>query len=50
MWRAAGRHYDKQGNLKPWWTEQAADRFRTEAQCFVDQYSNYTEPTVDMKV
>jgi endothelin-converting enzyme/putative endopeptidase len=37
-----GRQFDARGNLKDWWTAQDAKAFTDRAQCFVDQYSNYT--------
>jgi membrane metallo-endopeptidase-like protein 1 len=37
-----GRQYDKDGNLKQWWSSGVIDRFKEKAQCIIDQYSNYT--------
>jgi putative endopeptidase len=37
-----GRQYDKDGNLKDWWTASDAATFKTEAQKVVRQYSAYT--------
>lgn len=37
-----GRQFDKDGNLKDWWTEKDAKEFESRAQCFVDQYGGYT--------
>ena len=36
-----GRHYDGEGNLVEWWTEQDAKEFTARAQKIVDQYSSY---------
>ncbi|MBB6249888.1 M13 family metallopeptidase [Nitrospirillum iridis] len=36
-----GRKFDGDGNLKDWWTAEDADRFKTRAQCLVDQYGGY---------
>ncbi|MDE1147401.1 MAG: M13 family metallopeptidase [Azospirillaceae bacterium] len=35
-----GRKFDGDGNLKDWWTVEDAEKFKTRAQCLVDQYSN----------
>jgi endothelin-converting enzyme/putative endopeptidase len=40
-----GRQFDAAGNLKDWWTQQDARRFKARAQCIVDQYGKY--PVVD---
>jgi putative endopeptidase len=37
-----GRQYDKDGNLKDWWTKEDAAKFKTKAQMVVDQYDKYT--------
>jgi len=36
-----GRKYDKDGNLKDWWTEEDTKNFDERAQVLVDQYNNY---------
>ena len=33
-----GRQYDKEGNLKDWWTKGDEAKFKEKAQCMVDQY------------
>ena len=33
-----GRQYDKDGNLKDWWTKEDEAKFKEKAQCMVDQY------------
>jgi len=38
---AAGK-YDKSGVLQPWWSNTSTAQFNQRAQCFVDQYSNYS--------
>jgi putative endopeptidase len=35
-----GRLYDKDGNLKDWWTENDADRFKERAQVLIDYFDN----------
>jgi putative endopeptidase len=37
-----GRQYDKDGNLKDWWTKEDADKFKVKAQMVVDQYNKFT--------
>ncbi|KAL3196682.1 hypothetical protein MRX96_053942 [Rhipicephalus microplus] len=37
-----GREYDKSGNLNQWWKNSTIQSFQARAQCFIDQYSNYT--------
>ena len=36
----AGRQFDKDGNLKDWWAEGDADRFKERAQVMVDFFNN----------
>lgn len=35
-----GRHYDKDGNLVNWWTEEDSERFTERADILVEQYNN----------
>ncbi len=44
-----GRQFDAEGNLKDWWTEADAKAFEQNAQCFVDEYSQFS-PVDDVKV
>ena len=37
-----GRQFDSRGNLKDWWTEADGKAFVERAQCFVDEYSQFT--------
>merc|ERR1711892_8313 len=39
-----GRQYDGTGSLSPWWSEDTIEAFSVQAQCFIDQYTNYTVP------
>ncbi|EAW21324.1 M13 family metallopeptidase [Aspergillus fischeri NRRL 181] len=41
---STGRHYDQTGNYTDWWDEKTVQGFEERAQCFVDQYSNFTVP------
>lgn len=36
-----GRMYDKNGNMKQWWTNEAIAEYNTRASCFIKQYNNY---------
>lgn len=38
----AGREYDKDGNLRPWWKNSSVEAFKQQTACMVEQYSNYT--------
>lgn len=44
------RKNDKIGYLNDWWTNETDKKYRDKAQCFVDQYSNYTIEGLDQKV
>jgi putative endopeptidase len=37
-----GRQYDKEGNLKDWWTAEDAAKFKKKIQVVIDQYNKYT--------
>lgn len=37
----AGREYDKEGNLKPWWRNSSVEAFRRRTECMVEQYNRY---------
>ena len=37
-----GRQYDKDGNLKDWWTKEDSKKFEKRAACVVDQYGAFT--------
>lgn len=41
---STGRHYDQNGNYKDWWTNATVAEFQKRAECFVEQYSNFTVP------
>ncbi|KAI1471624.1 endothelin-converting enzyme 1 [Daldinia caldariorum] len=38
----SGRHYDEHGNFTDWWTDHTVREFETRADCFVEQYANFT--------
>ncbi|KAK4446546.1 putative metalloendopeptidase [Podospora aff. communis PSN243] len=46
---STGRHYDQYGNYTDWWSNSTVKAFEERAQCFIDQYSNYTVPGPDKK-
>lgn len=39
-----GRQFDKIGTTSPWWSDNTVEAFEHEAQCFIDQYGNYSVP------
>ncbi|KAK4210502.1 putative metalloendopeptidase [Rhypophila decipiens] len=46
---STGRHYDQNGNLTDWWTNTTVKAFEERAECFVDQYANFSIPGPDGK-
>lgn len=45
-----GRQFDKDGNRIPWWTHETIQEFNKRKTCIIDQYSNYTVPSINMHV
>ena len=45
-----GRQFDKQGNLKQWWNNVTIEKFREQAQCIIDQYSDYKLPGIQLAI
>ncbi|ORY64027.1 peptidase family M13 [Pseudomassariella vexata] len=41
---SSGRHYDEHGNYTDWWTNHTVKEFTKRADCFVEQYSNFSVP------
>ncbi|OQE20033.1 hypothetical protein PENSTE_c014G01737 [Penicillium steckii] len=39
---STGRHYDEIGNYTDWWDNKTVAEFEKRAQCFVDEYSEFT--------
>uniref|UniRef100_A0A4W4FQS4 Neprilysin n=1 Tax=Electrophorus electricus TaxID=8005 RepID=A0A4W4FQS4_ELEEL len=37
-----GRNFDKDGDLKDWWTPSSTQRFQELSKCIVDQYSSFS--------
>lgn len=38
----AGREYDKEGNLRPWWQNSSLEAFKNRTACMTEQYGRYT--------
>ena len=36
-----GRRFNKEGNLRKWWSNHAIDAFTNKTKCLIDQYSKY---------
>ena len=47
---ALGSQNDADGNLKNWWDDRTLKNYLEKAACFVEQYSNYSFPTINMTV
>ncbi|XP_053669147.1 neprilysin-2 [Anopheles marshallii] len=43
----SGRQFDKNGNLKQWWTNKTVQEYVNRTMCFVKQYSQYYIPEAD---
>jgi putative endopeptidase len=37
-----GRQFDGTGKLTTWWTDASVANFKTQAQCYIDQYNQFT--------
>ncbi len=46
---STGRHYDQNGNFTDWWTNATVENFKERAECFVNQYANFTVDGPDDK-
>ncbi|RVX75992.1 hypothetical protein B0A52_00349 [Exophiala mesophila] len=46
---STGRHYDQNGNYTDWWTDKTVRAFSDKAQCFIEQYANFTVEGADGK-
>ncbi|XP_020284436.1 endothelin-converting enzyme 1-like isoform X2 [Pseudomyrmex gracilis] len=42
-----GRHYDSEGNLRQWWTNNTISEYTDRTQCFIDHYNTYYENEID---
>lgn len=45
-----GRHHDAEGNLKEWWHLETKAAFIEKKKCIIEQYGNYTDTTINMKL
>lgn len=45
-----GRHFDSDGNLHRWWSDNDIKAFHERATCLIAQYGNYTVTEVGMRV
>ncbi|KAK6188536.1 hypothetical protein SNE40_004694 [Patella caerulea] len=45
-----GRQYDKSGNLRQWWTDDVITKFKSKAQCVIDQYGGFTVPEAGIQI
>lgn len=43
-----GRLFNKDGNLKKWWSNSSISAFKNKTQCLVDQYSKYVFHTKNL--
>lgn len=46
---STGRHYDQNGNYTDWWTNKTVEAFKERAECFVQQYSDFSVEGPDGK-
>ncbi|KAK5645943.1 hypothetical protein RI129_004407 [Pyrocoelia pectoralis] len=45
-----GRKYDKNGNLKNWWTNSTFANYEQKSQCFIKQYEKYNLANLQTKI
>ena len=45
-----GSQFDSEGNLVDWWQKETKTAYLDKAKCIIEQYGNYIEPTVGMKL
>jgi neprilysin len=45
-----GRQFDSDGNLVEWWEQDTKKAYLEKARCIIEQYGNFTEPTVGLKL
>ncbi|XP_029165172.1 neprilysin-1-like [Nylanderia fulva] len=43
----SGRHYDSNGNIREWWTNESISEYNERTQCFIDHYNTYYEDEID---
>ncbi|XP_076620842.1 M13 family metallopeptidase neprilysin 5 [Colletes latitarsis] len=42
-----GRHFDSNGNVRQWWTNETIFEYTEKTECFIKHYSSYYEKEVD---
>ncbi|KAK5645944.1 hypothetical protein RI129_004408 [Pyrocoelia pectoralis] len=45
-----GRLFDKEGQIRNWWSEKTKAAFLEKAQCIIEQYGNYTLPEFNLTI
>lgn len=45
-----GRQFDKDGNMRQWWTNKTISEYINRTQCFIKQYDEYYIPEVEEHV
>lgn len=45
-----GRHFDKNGDVMQWWSNETMNAFDEHTQCMIDQYSEYKFEEIDQYV
>ncbi|KAJ4446787.1 hypothetical protein ANN_13485 [Periplaneta americana] len=43
----SGRQYDKDGNMRQWWSNTTVEEYVNRTTCFIEQYSNYRLEEID---
>ncbi|KZC06063.1 PREDICTED: neprilysin-2 [Dufourea novaeangliae] len=43
----SGRHYDSNGNVRQWWTNETISEYTEKTQCFIEHYNSYYYEEVD---
>ncbi|XP_076683481.1 M13 family metallopeptidase neprilysin 5 [Andrena cerasifolii] len=43
----SGRHYDSNGNVRQWWTNETIFEYTEKTECFIEHYNTYYEVEVD---
>lgn len=42
----SGRQFDKDGNLRQWWTNKTVEEYVNRTTCFINQYGSYYLPEI----
>lgn len=42
-----GRQFDKNGNMRQWWTNKTINEYINRTECFIKQYDSYYIPEID---